>query len=96
MMTFISKKLPNFIALALFALLLFIAIHIFPVPVLTTPVSNAAGISFALLTDSAGSPFFPYHRSITMPYTCISAITEKNHHKGMDSIWYSARIKFRY
>ncbi|OBU30582.1 phosphatase PAP2 family protein [Photobacterium phosphoreum] len=83
MMTFISKKLPNFIALALFAILLFIAIHIFPVPALTMPVSDAAGISFALLTDSAGSPFF----LITAALLCLIPVFLKLPKKTITKIW---------
>ncbi|MCD9545639.1 phosphatase PAP2 family protein [Photobacterium carnosum] len=83
MMTFISKKLPNFIALGLFAILLFIAIHIFPVPVLTTPVSSAAGITFALLTDSAGSPFF----LITSALLCLTPVFMRLPKKTITKVW---------
>ncbi|MEC6822811.1 phosphatase PAP2 family protein [Photobacterium piscicola] len=83
MMTFISKKLPNFFALGLFAILLFIAIHIFPIPAFTTPVSNLAGISFALLTDSAGSPFF----LITAALLCLSPVFMRLPKKTITKIW---------
>lgn len=83
MITFISKKLPNFIALGLFAILLFIAIHIFPVPVLTTPVSSAAGITFALLTDSAGSPFF----LITSALLCLTPVFMRLPKKTITKVW---------
>ena len=83
MMTFISKKLPNFIALALFAILLFIAIHLFPVPVLTMPVNDAAGISFALLTDSAGSPFF----LIAAALLCLAPVFMRLPKKTITKVW---------
>ena len=83
MMTFISKKLPNFFALGLFAILLFIAIHIVPVSALTTPVSDAAGISFALLTDSAGSPFF----LITAALLCLTPVFMRLPKKTITKVW---------
>ena len=83
MMTFISKKLPNFFALGLFAILLFIAIHIVPVSALTTPVSNAAGISFALLTGSAGSPFF----LITAALLCLTPVFMRLPKKTITKVW---------
>lgn len=82
-MNFISRKLTNFIALAIFALLLFIAISIFPVPLLTSPVSDTAGRSFALLTDSAGSPFF----LITTSLLCLAPVFMRLPKKTIIKVW---------
>ncbi|PSV34719.1 phosphatase PAP2 family protein [Photobacterium sp. GB-210] len=83
MMSFISQKLVNYLALAFFALALFIAISIFPVPLLSDPINNAAGLSFSLLTDTAGKPFF----LITTVLLCLLPVFFRLPKKQIIKLW---------
>lgn len=83
MMFFISQKLVNYLALAFFALALFIAISIFPVPLLSDPINNAAGLSFSLLTDTAGKPFF----LITTVLLCLLPVFFRLPKKQIIKLW---------
>ncbi|WP_318438225.1 phosphatase PAP2 family protein [Photobacterium leiognathi] len=83
MLSFISQKLTNYLALALFALALFIAISIFPVPLLSDPISDAAGLSFTLLTDTAGKPFF----LITTTLLCLLPVFFRLPKKQIIKLW---------
>ena len=83
MMFFISQKLVNYLALAFFALALFIAISIFPVPLLSAPINDAAGLSFSLLTDTAGNPFF----LITTVLLCLLPVLFRLPKKQIIKLW---------
>lgn len=56
--SFITKKIPGFIALLLFATLMSGVLMFFSTADLTSKVADITGLLFTLLTESAGSPGF--------------------------------------
>ncbi|MDP2544613.1 hypothetical protein Q8W13_11900 [Photobacterium damselae subsp. piscicida] len=77
------KKYPNIIALAFFALSMILAIFLFPVPELSSHLSDTLGLIFTLFTESAGKPFF----LITIALFCCIPIVMRLPRKTMVKLW---------